>query len=120
LQRHLEQLAQLQASAGDWLAQRVALDELRGDEMRAARLPDFVNGDDVRVVERRGGLLLEAADPVGVPRELRGQHLEGDLAPEATIQGDEDLTHPALAERGENFVAVEPVAGDDRSGLLAC
>ena len=50
--------------------------------------------------ERRGraGFLLEAAKPLGVGRELRGQHFDRDLATELEIPGTVDLSHTPLAE----------------------
>ena len=35
------------------LSQRLSLDELGGDEVRVGVCTDFINGDDIRVVERR-------------------------------------------------------------------
>ena len=69
----------------DQVAQRPALDELRGDEVRAVQLADVVDGDDVRVVERGdgAGLALEAANALGRATNSGGQDLERDLAARA-------------------------------------
>ena len=40
------------------LAQRLAVNELRGDEVQAIYLPDLVDGEEVRMAQRRGGALL--------------------------------------------------------------
>src|SRR5207244_1687717 len=54
-----------QLRAIDSLAQRFAFDEFGGDEMLAVAFADFVNGDDVGMIERggRARFLLEAAHP---------------------------------------------------------
>ena len=49
-------------------------------------LADLVDGDEMRMVERRGGarLLDEARQPIRVADERFGQDLEGDLALSST------------------------------------
>ena len=61
-------IAHRQRARGETIAQRHAVHELRRDEVDRARLPDLVDRDDVRMVERRGGarFLLEAAAEIGV------------------------------------------------------
>jgi len=56
-------------------------------------------GDDVRVLQLGGALDL-TAEPLHVEPggEVRGQHLDHDLAIEGDLGGDEDATHPATAE----------------------
>ena len=91
------------------LAQRLAFEQLGDDEGRAVVLPNVVDGEDVRVVERAGGasLLLEACEALGVCRELRGQHFDRHVAPDLRVAREIDLAHPALAEQGADFVAAE-------------
>jgi hypothetical protein len=50
------------------LPQGLAFDKLADDEMALVYLADLVNGDDVRVVERRScaRFLFEAPHPLGV------------------------------------------------------
>ena len=62
--------------------ERLTLDELHRQEPAAVELADLVDGDDVRVVERRGrpGLLLESAGDVGAPGQRRAQQLHRDLS----------------------------------------
>ena len=61
-----------------------ALDQLHRQEMDAVGLLDRVDRDDVRVIERGdgAGLALEAGEPIGVARHVRGQHLQRDVASE--------------------------------------
>ena len=56
-------------------------------------------------------LLLEAAKPVRVLRERRGQDLDRDLAPEPRILRPVDLTHPSGADLAEDLVGAELGAG---------
>ena len=80
-------------------AQRLPLDERH----RVVRQPVDVaggdDGDDVRLLERRGELDL-ALEPLGRDRrgELGGEHLHDDLSAEPVLGGDEDARHPAAAE----------------------
>src|SRR5262245_9785335 len=65
----------------------------------------------MRMVEgRRGfGILDEAAHPIRVLRECRGQHLDRDPAVQTRVFGQVDLAHASLADRGE-----DPVMGERR------
>ena len=65
------------------------------------------------MVQGAGGarLLLEAAQPIRVGREGRGQHLDRDLAPEPRVPRAVDLAHPARAEGREHLVGAEASAG---------
>ena len=67
--------------------ERHAIDELHRDERRAVVLVDLVDGDDVRVVERRGGarFLDEAARPSGSAGRLGRQDLDRDRAAEPRV-----------------------------------
>ena len=55
--------------------QRFAFDEFGGDETRAMRFADLVDGDDVRVIQRGGGtrFLFEAPEAIAILGEPRGQ-----------------------------------------------
>jgi len=67
---------------------------------------DFMNGDDVRVIQGRRGarFLLESAQAIFVAREFPGQNLEGDPPPQARIFGEVDFAHPASADLFDNPV----------------
>ena len=72
-------------------------------------LPDVVDGGDVRVVQDAGGLglLLEAAQAVGIGGEGRRQHLDRDLARKARVLRPIHLTHPPGADLAEDLVGTE-------------
>jgi hypothetical protein len=96
----VERLARLQTAADDALAQGLSLDVLGDDEAPAVRLTDFVHDEDVRVVEGGGGagLLVEAPQPLGIESQRCGQELEGDLAAQSAVVGQEHLAHAARAQ----------------------
>jgi hypothetical protein len=68
LNRNVERQHQRQPRLRKPLAQSLSLDKFSGDEVRRIRFEDFVNGDDVGVVERggRAGFLLKAAQTIVV------------------------------------------------------
>ena len=68
--------------------------------------PNVVDGEDVRVVERRRRprLALEAHQSVGVGGDVRGQHLDRDVATQPLIPGPVDLAHPTRAEQSDETV----------------
>jgi hypothetical protein len=74
-----------------------------------ARLPERVNRADVRVIECGGsaGLLLEAEDAGAIPRQVRRQELERNLAPEAQLGGEPHFAHASGTEQGEDLVWTE-------------
>ena len=83
LQRVLDGLARRERADGrEPLAQRLALEQLHDGVGDAAVLAEVVDGQDVRVRERRDGLrlALEARERVGVRRRARGQDLDRDVA----------------------------------------
>ena len=72
-------------------------------------IADVVDGDDVGVVERRDGtgLLLEAAEAVGIVREARREHFDRNVAAEARVAGAVDLAHSTFANLGKDLVRPE-------------
>jgi len=82
--------------------------------MLAVVKADFVDGDDVGVVEVGGcfGFDLEAFD-LGLVRQMRAaNHLEGDNAIGRQFAGAVDNAHAAARQFGQEFVAAE-AAGKD-------
>ena len=61
------------------------------------------------------GFALEAGEPIGIARQLGGQHLERDVAAELRIGGAIHLAHAACAELVENSVVPKPNTGFQRS-----
>ena len=76
-------------------SQRPASDELHRNELASLGLADVVNGDDVRVIERRGdsGFLFEAADTVRLLREVARQQLDGRLSLQARVLHEVHHSH---------------------------
>jgi hypothetical protein len=83
------------------------------DEVDPVLNPDFVDGQDVRVIQARGGvrLLLEAPKPVFVLREVTGYELDGHGTAQGGVVGEIHFAHPACAEQGTNFVPTQSCAG---------
>jgi hypothetical protein len=67
-ERHHENLLYAHPLPDDPLFQRLAFEQLHGDEMPAFVLVDVVDGADVRVIQRRGrlGLPFEALQTLAV------------------------------------------------------
>ena len=80
--------------------ERLAFDELHGEEVDAVGLFDGENGDDVRVIESRdgAGFALEAGEAFGIECGFGGEDFEGDVALEFCVGGAIDLAHAAGAE----------------------
>jgi hypothetical protein len=99
-----------QAASCNVLVEALPLDQLHRQEAGRGVVLDRVQGDDVRVVERRYGarLALEALEPLRVRGEALRQHLERDVAAEPGVARAVDLAHPARAQRGDDLVAAEP------------
>src|SRR5204863_6092551 len=70
LNRHVKRCAQAETRAAERCAEGLSINELDGDEVPLVNLPDFMNGDDIRMIQRRGGscLLLKTTNP----RSIRG------------------------------------------------
>ena len=99
LARDLEGAQEVELAALDQGLDRLALDQLHRDEEALGPLVHVVDLGDRGVGDRgrRARLLEEAVLAVLVPRELRGQHLEGHRPAEAGVAGPVDDAHAALA-----------------------
>ena len=77
--------------------------------MHAAFRADRVDGDDVGVVQLRGGLRLdaEASEPAGIDGRAEGKHLEGDAPVERALHGFVDDAHSAAAQRADDAEITE-------------
>ena len=96
------------------VAERLALDVLHDDEVRAVLLAVVVDADDVGVVEPRRVLRLaaEPLDEAGVARELGEEDLDRDLAVELPVARQEDVGHAAPRDRPLDLVAVREDVSD--------
>ena len=102
-----------QPFARDHLLQVAALDQFHSDEIDALCRVDVVNGDDVGVIERRGGLglLHEAPLTLRIGDPLRRQDLDRHKAAQVRVAGFVDHTHPAFPELGEYLIVGDGSAG---------
>ena len=99
----------VERSASGQVAQRSAIHELVGDEVRAGHVADVVNRDDVRVVQRRRrpGFADEAGQAVLIVGRGGGQHLQRHATAETDVLSEVDLAHSALAEGTDDLVVAE-------------
>ena len=110
LRGDVQRPARRQARPGQQLAQRLAFDQLHADVGLIAGLAQLVDGDDGGMVQRRGGagFLFEAAQPIGIVREIGRQQLECDVALQRQVAGPVDLAHAARAQERSDFIVPEP------------
>jgi hypothetical protein len=105
--RDVDPCLQIDPAACKALLQRFALQQLH-DEIRVtvANIADVVKGADVRMLEGgdRAGFALEAVSRLGGLGDIRGQHLDGDVAIEPRVARLVDLAHAARADRGDDLV----------------
>src|SRR5262245_60069718 len=103
----IQRLNQIQLPDFQTLAQSLSVDKLRRNEMGVVDLINFKNGDDVRMVERRGRarLLLESLHPLSISRELLRQEFERQLASEPGILREVNFSHSARPQMRKNLVA---------------
>src|SRR5262245_44352843 len=131
LDRHFQRFGRLHSAVSDHLAERAAFDEFGRDEMYAARflrgLADFMNSNDVRMIERGYGarLLPEASDSLGVLSEMRRQQLERHLPFQPRIERQIYLAHSSAPDLAHQLVMAnrlpcaqffhgQPIGGDFR------
>src|SRR5262249_30512676 len=101
--------ARRERSVGELLRQRRPRDKLHAEEGFAILLADFVNGNDMRMLESgRSSRLGPEAREIG----SRGQcaaldHLEGHDAPQALLARLIDDPHPSFADALEEFVIAD-------------
>ena len=109
LHRNVEHLAQRQRLAPQTITQRLALDQLSRDKTRVLKRPDLVDGQDVGVIERRGGLgfLDETTNAVLVGCDLGEQNFQSDLSAKLSIFGKIHLAHTALADLRNDAVMTD-------------
>ena len=96
----VEDLAQGQRPALETLAHGFALDEFRHQEPRGVVIADLVDGQDVGMIERRGGtsLVKKTAEALGIDAELAAQDFERHRPPERGIERLVDFAHAAAAQ----------------------
>src|ERR1039458_2812504 len=100
LRRDAPRFGEPHALARDQLIQRLGIHQLHDDVGLPVLLADFMDGDDVGVVQRRSrfGLLHEARAAVGIGTARFSQQFDGDETIQALVPGLVDPTHAALAD----------------------
>ena len=91
------------------VGQASALDQAHGEEVAAVDLADFVDGDNVRMIEAASGLGFEEESPHGVRagQSSLAQHLEGDDAMASRVPRAIDDAHAAPGDLPEQFIVAE-------------
>jgi hypothetical protein len=104
-----EQLSEFSAFLMNLLAQGDAIDKLHRDEVHALALANFMDGCDVRMIERGRGLrfLFEAPHPILIGSQISGKNFQGNLAMQPRIFREIHLAHPARANLRPDFVTTE-------------
>ena len=84
-------------------AQSLAFDVFGDEVIDALSLTDFMNRDDVRMIERRSSarFLLETQDAVAVGAEFRRQQFDSNLALQSRIVRQPNFAHAACAQTGK-------------------
>ena len=101
--------AAVRAPRSSRAAERLALEQLHGDEHAPGVLADLVDLADVGMVDAGGGAgLAPQALPGGLVRRRRRQRLEGDGPGQPFVTGGVDHAHPAFAELALDLVVADP------------
>ena len=106
LQGIVQSLAHRDRSAAQPLAQGFSLKQFGYDVGRSLVSADVEYRKNIGMVQGGGGqgLLLKAAQSVGVQRQRLRQDLDRYFALEARVTGAVDLAHAARAQKRNNFV----------------
>ena len=109
----IEYRAQCQVAILEQRAQRLAFDVFGRDEINFARAVYFINRENVRMVERRGGagFVLKAAHAFGVAREIGAQDFQRHQAPQPRVARQINFAHAAFADLALNFVRAYALSG---------
>ena len=101
-----EKKIEFHRSAGDGVLQRLAFKALHGDEGLAIFLADVVNGANVGMIQRGGGLrfALETREGLRVFGDIFREEFEGDEAVQAGVFRFIDHAHAAPAKFFEDAV----------------
>ena len=99
-------------AALDAMLQGLAVEELHGDEGLAVGLTDIVNGADIGVIERGGGLglALKPGQSLRVFGDFIGQELQRHKTPQAGILGFVHHAHAAAAQLFEDSIMRDGLA----------
>src|ERR1043166_5183433 len=89
LNGNVQDLSKIYWPAAQMVPQRDAVDEFGGDEVPAVFVAHLINGDDVRMIERRSRvcLLIETAETIAVLGQCFRENLNGHLSTQARVFG---------------------------------
>src|SRR5260370_42269969 len=109
VRRDFNYFSHWQQSGDKQLAQRLPLYQLHRNVVSGAVLSEFVDSNDIWVVEGRcrTRFLLEAVQPITLRGECGGQNLDRNTAIQARIPRPVDLAHPAGAQQLDNLIPSE-------------
>src|SRR4030095_14095043 len=87
--------------------------------MQAVNLTDFMNRNDIRMIEGRRGLCFtdEAVHPIGIFSKVWRQNLQSHFTIERGVLSQIHLAHSARAQLRADFVAAEFCASVKRHHL---
>src|SRR5262245_18950283 len=102
-----QRLTQWRRPAFQTPVQRLSVNKFLRNEMDIVDLIYLENGDDVRMVERRGRarFLLEALHPLLISSELLRQEFERQLTSEPGILREINFSHSARPQKRKNLVS---------------
>src|SRR5262245_13770688 len=98
-----------QGSTGDPLGEGLALDQLHDQVVDPVFAPEIMQHADVRVIEPRNHarLALEPGARLRTLGQVRGQHLDGYVAPQPHVPRAIDLAHPSRANRSDDLIGAQ-------------
>src|SRR5581483_695466 len=113
LHRLADRDARRARGVAELFAQSLAVEELHDEIGGAIVRSELVDGDEVRVVERARGarLLFEAAQAIGVARDVGGEHFDRDVAADAGVARTEDFPHASRADAGGDLIRADATPG---------
>jgi hypothetical protein len=104
-----QNVVQLQPTAWNHLAERLALDILHDDEVDAVLAANLVNRDDVGMIESRScpRLLNEAALPAGIAGFVGWKDFDGNGPVQLAVTSLVNLSHPPSTQQGGDLVGTD-------------
>src|ERR1039458_1780753 len=115
-----QQGVNFQRTSRDAVLQCQSIQKLHNDEGFAVLVVNFVDGADVRMIQRRGrlGFALKTGERLRVFGYVLRQELEGDKAAEFHVFGFVDDAHPATTELLDDAVVREELPKHWRESYL--
>ena len=109
LSGYVEKVPQLDVGLTEMLPQIFFVDELGRDEVQILRAPDFMDGQNIWMVECRSAsrLLHEPVHALLVLSEVGRKDLQSNGTVKLAVESEIDLSHSASADSGADFVAAE-------------